>query len=118
LPYSRKIARKKYLQVAKQRKPRKRQIKKAIKEQINCLKRNMEVLDSLAPEMLGNLEAKHLIRLRTIRKVLEQQSLMQQTGSHSVENRIVNLRQPHVRPIVRGKVSDIVKNSFSEFMPR
>ena len=29
---------------------------------------------------------------------------MVRSGSHTVEDRIVNLRQPHVRPIVRGKV--------------
>jgi hypothetical protein len=104
-PYSRRKARKKHLQVAKQRKPRKRRIKRAIRDQITWLRGNFDVLDGLSQEVLNALEPKHLIRLATIRKVLEQQSLMQETESHSVEDRIVNLRQPHVRPIVRGKVS-------------
>ena len=104
--YDRKKARAKYLKIAKQRKPRKRQIKQAIKEQISFAEKNLGVLDGLAPETWLALELMgHQGRIDTIRKVLEQQKLMAQTGSHSVEDRIVNLRQPHVRPIVRGKVS-------------
>jgi hypothetical protein len=103
--YSRKKARAKYLKVAKQRKPRKVQIKQAIKEQIGFVKKNLDVLEKLAPEVWKVMEPKDIVRLETIRKVLEQQSLMQEKGIHSVEDRIVNLRQPHVRPIVRGKVN-------------
>ena len=108
-PYHRKKARARYLRVAKQRKPRRLQIKKAIKEQISWVRKSVEVLDSLVPEAKETMVAKHRIRLATIRKVLEQQTQMQQTGSHCVEDRIVNLRQPHVRPIVRGKVSTPVE---------
>lgn len=103
--YNRKKARAKYLQIAKQRKPRKRQIKRAIKEQITFVTKNIEILDGLAPEVWEVLESKHLRRLVTIRKVLVQQTKMMEAGSHSAENRIVNLYQPQVRPIVRGKVS-------------
>jgi len=103
--YSRKKARSKYLQIAKQHKPRKKKIKKAIKEQIIWVRKNLEALDDLTADPQNALEPKHLIRLITIRKVLEQQSQMEQTGNRSVGDRIVNLRQPHVRPIVRGKVS-------------
>lgn len=103
--YNRRKARTGYLKVAKQRKPRKPQIKQAIKDQIGFIKKNLEVLDLLAPEAWVVLEPKHIVRLDTIRKVLEQQTFMIETGTHSVEDRIVNLRQSHVRPIVRGKVN-------------
>jgi hypothetical protein len=43
------------------------------------------------------------LRLETIEKVVEQQASMLAKNSHSVEDRIVSLRQPHVRPMVRGK---------------
>ena len=103
--YNRKKARAKYLKIAKQRKPRKRQIKQGIKEQIEYVEKNLEVLDALPlEERETTVWLKHLSRLETIRKVLEQQKMMLQTGSHTVDDRIVNLRQPHVRPIVRGKV--------------
>jgi hypothetical protein len=101
--YNRKKARASYLSVAKQRKPRRRRIKQAIKEQIGFVKKNLEVLDGLGQDAWGAMEPKHIERLHTIRKVLEQQASMLQTGSHSMADRIVNLRQPHVRPIVRGK---------------
>jgi hypothetical protein len=104
--YNRKKAKAKYLKVAKQRKPRKRQIKQVIKEQIGFVEKNLKVLDGLPPEKRDMMVwLKHLGRLEAIRKVLEQQKSMMQSGSHTVENRIVNLRQPHVRPIVRGKVN-------------
>jgi hypothetical protein len=103
--YNRKKARAKYLKVAKQRKPRKCQIKQGIKEQIEFVEKNLEALDSLPPEERETMVwLKHLSRLKTIRKILEQQKTMLQTGSHRADDRIVNLRQPHVRPIVRGKV--------------
>jgi len=104
--YNRRKARAKYLKVAKQRKPRKRQIKQGIKEQIGYVEKNLEVLDGLSPEERDTMVwLKHLSRLETIRNVLEQQKTMAQPGIHTVEDRIVNLRQPHVRPIVRGKVN-------------
>jgi hypothetical protein len=104
--YNRKKARAKYLKVAKQRKPRKHQIKQGIKEQISFVQKNLEVLDRLSSEELDTIAwLKHPSRIETIRKVLEQQKAMTQTGSHITEDRIVNLRQPHVRPIVRGKVN-------------
>ena len=28
---------------------------------------------------------------------------MHRTNTHSIENRVVNIHQPHVRPIARGK---------------
>jgi len=40
-----------------------------------------------------------------IQTLYEQQLTMYQTGTHTVEDRIVSIHQPHVRPIVRGKSS-------------
>jgi hypothetical protein len=107
--YNRRKARAGYLKVAKQRKPRKLQIKQAIKEQIGFVKKNLELLDFLGSGVLEVLEPKQIVRLETIRKVLEQQTLMIETGTHTAEGRIVNLRQPHVRPIVRGKIKTPVE---------
>ena len=42
--------------------------------------------------------------------VLEQQQQIHYTGIKRVDHRIVNIRQPHVRPIVRGK-----ENAKTEF---
>lgn len=41
--------------------------------------------------------------LRTIRKVLEQQTFLQTHPANELKDRIVSLAKPYVRPIVRGK---------------
>ena len=46
---------------------------------------------------------RELTLLDTIRKVYEQQKYMYDNHTHSVENRIVSISQPYIRPIVRGK---------------
>lgn len=45
--------------------------------------------------------------LKVIKEVYAQQKEMFDNHKHSVANRIVNLNQPHIRPIVRGKVEYI-----------
>ena len=44
-----------------------------------------------------------LDRLNTIKEVHEQQCYMYTNGVNIVDNRIVSVSQPQVRPIVRGK---------------
>lgn len=116
--YNRKKARKKYLKVAKQRKPRKNAIKAAVKEQLDFVGKNLETLDKLMNQAGDNaLSRRQFSRLDTIGKVFLQQMEMLERGVRSVADRIVNLRQPHVRPIVRGKAGASVefgqKLSFS-----
>lgn len=107
-------ARKDYLSLSKQRKPRKDQIRKALRKQLQYVGRNLKIVES----MLGNwrkagdvspLSKRHQELLTTIKTVLEQQQTMYKTRSHRVEERIVNLYQPHVRPIVRGKAGTPVE---------
>jgi IS5 family transposase len=49
---------------------------------------------------LGKRDKRYLV---TIMMVYEQQLSMYENGMHRVEERIVSIHQPHVRPIVRGK---------------
>ena len=49
------------------------------------------------------LPQKWMDRLQTIRKLYAQQRYMYQSKIYKVLDRIVNLRQPYIRPIVRGK---------------
>ena len=53
--------------------------------------------DKLSPKQRSELE--------TIRTLYVQQKQMIDTRTHSVEDRIVRISQPHVRPMVRGKAS-------------
>lgn len=47
--------------------------------------------------------------LPTIRKVYEQQKYMFENKTHKVDERIVSITQPYVRPIVRGKTKSLTE---------
>ena len=101
--YSRKKARKGYMKIAKQRKPRKNQIKQAVREQLECLEKNVEWLEEALPKVSAESYLKHWARFQTIREIARQQRFHFDNPGEPVPNRIVSVRQPHVRPIVRGK---------------
>jgi len=103
-PYSRTRARKAYLKIAKQRKPRKGKIRQGVREQLECVEKTLEVLDRILANIgLEEFGIHHWARLLTIRKIAEQQRWHYENPGESVPDRIVSVRQPHVRPIVRGK---------------
>lgn len=102
--YNRQKARTKYLKVAKQRKPRKGALQQAVTEQLGFVERNIQSLDKMLIQTgMGLLSGQQLERIEVIREVCRQQRLMADKHIHTCDNRIVSLRQPHVRPIVRGK---------------
>ena len=55
-------------------------------------------------------------RIRTIRKVLEQQQYMFDHPSEKVAERIVSLHKPYIRPIVRGKENKAVEFGMKAHM--
>ncbi len=100
----RKLARRDYLRLAKQKKPHVKAIRKAIGKQLNYLRRNLSTIDSLLQlDGHGALSNRQIKDLDTIRILFDQQKEMYQNKKHQIENRIVSIAQPHVRPIVRGK---------------
>ena len=102
--YNRSKARKKYLKVAKQRKPRRRQVLQARREQLEYVEKNIATLGRLLTEIgIDSLSDWQIERLQTICEVARQQRYHYENPRASVPNRIVNLRQPQVRPVVRGK---------------
>jgi len=67
------------------------------------VRRNLRAVDlTLAGDGHG-LSRKHQETLNTIRKIYEQQYHMYTHRTHQIEDRIVSISQPHIRPIVRGK---------------
>ncbi len=97
-------ARKKYLAVAKMRQPRKKLLRKAIRQQLNFVRRNLKHIKALAAyHQVSPLTITQGLQLETIKELYRQQRYMYEHKTHSVENRIVSISQPHVRPIVRGK---------------
>jgi hypothetical protein len=101
--YNRKKARKGYLKIAKQRKPRKRQIRQAIREQLECVEKNLDALDRMLPEISIEDYLRYWARIKTIQKIAEQQRQHFENPGEPIPNRIVSVSQPHIRPIVRGK---------------
>jgi hypothetical protein len=95
-------ARQAYLKVAKSKKRSGTLLRKAIKKQLSYIRRNLGYIDSLMKNY-DNLSPKQKAELETIRVLYEQQKQMIDNRSHVVENRIVSISQPHVRPIVRCK---------------
>jgi ribosomal protein L34E len=104
-------ARRAFLEVALSKKPRTGKIRKAIGKQLRFLRRNLGHIRSLLDNGadLGALSAYWYKCLLVIHTLYEQQLQMYQTRTHRCEDRIVSISQPHIRPIVRGKVSQSVE---------
>lgn len=100
----RQMARKAFLTVAKQRRPREQARRRAIRKQLNFVARDLRIIDELCTaETLPLLSKQQQCNLQTIRTLHHQQETMHRQRSHRVDDRIVSISQPHVRPIVRGK---------------
>ena len=98
----RETARKDYLNLAKCKKRSKSKIRKAIKKQLQYIKRDLRYIDSFLAAG-KELRSKDETRLSVIRELYDQQKTMYDTKKNSIPNRIVSLSQPYIRPIVRGK---------------
>jgi hypothetical protein len=98
----RKNARRDYLNCIRKKNKSGKQIRKAIKKQLNYIYRDYYIILSYF-EMGRTLSDKHFERFNTISDLYDQQVFMYNNSTHQVDDRIVSLSQPWVRPIVRGK---------------
>jgi hypothetical protein len=98
----RRKARKDYLNTTRKKKKPEKELRRAIKKQLNYIKRDWGIVtDYLASGK--ELSEQRLEQLNIVELVYEQQLFIWENRVHQVENRIVSLSQPWVRPIVRGK---------------
>ena len=104
----RKVARGDYLNLAKCKKRTGKRIRKAIKKQLQYVRRDLRYIDEFLEQGM-ELSAKQLERLAVIRKVYEQQDYMYCNNTHKVPDRIVSISQPYIRPIVRGKAKNPIE---------
>lgn len=95
-------ARADYLALAKCRKRTGKRIRKAIKKQLQYVRRDLRYIDEYLAQGI-EFDAEQLERIDVIRKVYEQHDYMYCNKTHTVPDRIVSISQPHIRPIVRGK---------------
>ena len=100
-------ARKDYLNLAKCKKRTAKKICKAIKAQLQYIRRDLGYIDTFLEEiaLCDDLSK----QLATIRTLVEQQQYMYDNKVHSVPDRIVSISQPYIRPIVRGKAKSPVE---------
>ena len=100
----RRIARKDFLNTAKKKHKTHKEIYKSNGSQLRYLKRNLAHIDTLLDTYKRiPLTATQLKYLMVLHTVYDQQELMHSSRIKRVDDRIVNIHQPHVRPIVRGK---------------
>lgn len=98
----RKNARRDYLKLARSKKRTTHKVRKAIRQQLQYIRRDRGYLSQLEKQGVI-LNKKELKLLRVLDKVYEQQKFMYDNQIHTTENRIVSISQPYIRPIVRGK---------------
>ena len=94
-----------YLRFARNRRPRYKQIRRAIREQLGFVRRDIDLVKELLPTSSIQLTPRQMQYWQTIQDVYRQQLEMYQEKKHKVEDRIVSIHQPWVRPIVRGKAT-------------
>lgn len=105
----RRTARNEYLAVAKKRNKTKKELRVNLGKQLRYVKRNIttieKMLDKVEKEGDGRFPLKHRDQriFWVIRHIFDQQNYMYRNKVHSCSDRIVNIYQPHVRPMVRGK---------------
>ena len=97
-------ARKGYLKIGQNKNPSKKTIRKGIKAQLQYLRRNFKTIERQldrfdAFPLDHKLQRKYWI----IQTLYQQQRSMFESRSHQIEDRIISIHEPHVRPIVRGK---------------
>lgn len=104
----RRIARKRYLAIAKNKKPGVKIRRRGLREQLQYLRRNVKYISSLLDDLGStpfplpyDMQRQYWI----IQHLYSQQAEMYKKRKNRCDDRIVSISQPHVRPIVRGKAS-------------
>jgi IS5 family transposase len=106
----RNIARKDYLNAALKRKKSGKEIRKAIKKQLNYVHRNINTIKDLwnvLDEKNIEIPLSDVLRKKwvTCQEIYRQQEEMVRLNVKYCADRIVSIEQPDVRPILRGKAN-------------
>ncbi len=97
-------ARRNYLNLARCKKRTAKKIRKAIKQQLQYVRRDFGYVEAFLSDGV-ELLPKQLTRFIVMKQVYEQQQYMYENNVHTVPDRIVSISQPYIRPIVRGKAA-------------
>lgn len=99
----REVARKDYLALAKTKKRSKKQIRATVRKMLGYVKRDLGYIEKYMAEGYA-MNMKYIDNYLVILELYEQQKYMFDNKVNRVDNRIVSISQPYIRPIVRGKV--------------
>ena len=107
----REVARTDFLRFVKRRKPTRQQIRNAIRKQLQYVRRNLDTINGQISQgaMLKDIGEDLQKKFETIKALYSQQKEMYDGHTHKVEDRIVSIAQPWLRPIVRGKANAAVE---------
>lgn len=99
-------ARKQFLGYIKRRKPGYAKIRKAIRQQLGYVGRDLGIIENMADvSALCLLSRQQYKKMLVIQELYRQQKSMYENEIHKADDRIVSIHQPHIRPVVRGKAS-------------
>lgn len=103
-------ARKDYLNVEKKKKLTTKKISKAMGQQLRYVRRDLKIITNLNEKSpLSLLDKRQYRNFLVSQEIYRQQLTMYQTKKHQVDDRIVSLHMPFIRPIVRGKAGSDVE---------
>ena len=104
-------ARRDYLRLAKRRRPTAKQRRQAMGKQLAYIRRNLAHIDALMEvgASLTKLSRHQYRMLLVVSELFRQQQWMYEQRCQRIDDRIVSLAQPHVRPIIRGKAGASVE---------
>ena len=96
--------RKSFLSIVLQKRTSKKKRRQVLDRQLNSVRRNLQSINKLKKHAELSLLKPSLYRdLLVIGALYQQQQYMYDNKTMSVNDRIVSVHQPHIRPIVRGK---------------
>jgi IS5 family transposase len=106
-------ARKAYLAIVRQKRLSRKTLRRGLKQQLQYLRRNLGHIDPLLQAIPEgkSLPLPHwlLYRYWVIQHLYQQQWDMYQSQANRCDHRIVSIGQPHLRPMVRGKLNKPVE---------
>jgi chemotaxis protein histidine kinase CheA len=104
----RRLANKQYMNFSKKRKVTKKDIKRIRGQQLRYLRRNLGHINKMLDELeqagqRPKWQHSDWQRFWVLQELYRQQNILHRDGRKQIEDRIVNIYQPYVRPIKRGK---------------
>lgn len=99
-----------YIAFTKQRKPKPAVIRKMKGKLLRFIRRDLKIIEILVIRgRLQLLNPRQYKNLLVIQEIYRQQLAMLNDKKYRIDDRIVSISQPHIRPIVRGKASAAVE---------